>query len=345
MFKRLTINKNLIKSAFCFTAFFLFVAIVAAHPIYPFKFKGNTLNLAQITDVHLDSKTSGGKSQRMFESSQNLLKDAVSQVNNLKDIDLVVFSGDVVNRSDKNDFLKFINIAKGLKAPWYYAAGNHDVGIFGGLSKSDVKSLLNKNSSCLNCNKSDKYYTASSKHFYYRLFLNKNFLILFMDGVIDSEITANGYFPKEELEWLNNQLKNNPDKKTLIVQHFPVVEPFKSVSHVTRNADEYLKILDKYSNVIAVLSGHYHSTKIIQRKNVLHISSPALVEYPNAFRTIKITDLNDSTKFEIRLVETNLKEVQKLSKNRSSNSTLKEGQKCDRNAVIIIKNAQKAFVE
>jgi 3',5'-cyclic AMP phosphodiesterase CpdA len=161
-----------------------------------------------------------------------------------------------------------------------------------------------------------------------------------MDGVIDNEITANGYFPKNELDWLDSQLKNNSGKKVIIVQHFPVVEPFKSVTHKVRNADKYLEIIDKYSNVIAVLSGHYHAAKITRRKNVLHISTPALVEYPNAFREIKITILNDSTKFDIRLIETNLKNVQKLSKSRSKNPTLEEGQKQDRNAVIIIKNSE-----
>jgi len=217
--------------------------------------------------------------------------------------------------------------------------GNHDVGINGGISKQEAMKLWMENSTLRNLR--NLYFNQNS--FYYSYIPNKNFLILFMDGVIDNEITANGYFPREELVWLNNQLKNNPDKKVIIVQHFPVVEPFKSTTHVVRNADEYLGILDKYSNVVAVLSGHYHAAKITQRKNVLHISTPALIEYPNAFRKIKITNLSDSTKIEIRTIETNLKNVQKLSKSRSGNPELKEGKEFDRNAVIIIKNAQKSF--
>ena len=329
MFKNFKINQNLIKSPpLFFILFFFFVTVVTAQPLDIFKFNDNTLDLVQISDVHFDSKSKSGN-KRMLEHSENLFKNAVLQVNNLADADFVVFSGDVVNKSDKSELLKFLNIANSFKVPWYYAPGNHDVGILGGVSKSEIACLFVKNSHCL-----------SKNSLYYSYIPNKNFIILFMDGVIDNEITANGYFPKEKLDWLDNQLKNNRDKKAIIVQHFPLVEPFKSSSHKVRNSDEYLSIIDKYSNVIAVLSGHYHATKITQRKNVLHISTPALVEYPNAFREIKITRLKESTKFDIKLINTNLKDVQKISKSRSKNSTLQEGQEKDRNTVIVIKNQQ-----
>lgn len=324
---------------------FLIINVVVANPIDIFKLHNdNTLDLVQMTDVHLDTKTKSD-SKRMVEESVNLLKDAVSQVNNLKDVEMVVFSGDVINRSDKSEFLKFTSIANSLNVPWYYAPGNHDIGILGGISKPEMLDLwlnnnkqINTKSLCFDNN------NLLNKTLYYSYSPNKNFLILFMDGVITNEITAKGYFPKQELDWLDAQLKLNPDKKVIIVQHFPIIEPYKNNkktdpnSHKVINAGEYLKTIDKYSNVIAVLSGHYHATKITQRKNVLHISTPSLIEYPNAFREIKITRLDDSTKFDIKVIETNLKNVQKLSKSRSKDVELEEGQKQDRNAIITIKN-------
>lgn len=325
-----------------FVLFFLFVSVAGANPFDIFKFNDNTLDIVQISDVHIDTKANGG-SKRMVEYSTELLKDAVSQINSSTNADMVVFSGDVVNRSDKNDFRNFINLANGLKIPWYYAPGNHDIGILGGISKAGVLKLWLENSKLIDkknlCfDDKDNFFYESAAPIYYSYSPNKKFLILFLDGVIDKEITANGYFPKRELAWMDKQIKNNHDKKVIIVQHFPVVEPSKSASHNVRNAAEYLKILDKYDNVAAVLSGHYHYTKITQRNSVLHISTPSLVEYPNAFREIKITNLNNATKFEIKLLETNLKDVRNLSKSRSKNQTLEEGQPTDRNTVIIIKN-------
>lgn len=307
--------------------FFVSTAVVIANPLDIFKFKNdNTLDIVQLTDTHIDSY-SKSDTQRMLGNSTELLKDAINQVNNLNDVDLVVFSGDVMNHSDKNEFLKFIGITNTLRFKWLYAPGNHDVGILGGLSKKGILNVLNKSVPCFN-----------EENLYYSYSPNSKFLVLFMDGIIDNELTSNGYFPKKELAWLDCQLKNNPDKKIIIVQHHPVVEPSKSESHNVRNADEYLETIDKYSNVIAVLSGHYHQTKITQRKNVLHISTPALIEYPNAFREIKITFLNNSTKFDIKFMETSLKNVQQTSKSRSKNYELKEGQAEDRNATITINN-------
>ncbi len=319
----------LISLIFVFT---VFAAIVTAKTE-----QDNTLNIVQLTDVHVDSRIKS-TSSRMIGDSIDLFKDAITQINNLKGNEIVIFSGDVINRPDKKDFNKFVEMANELKVPWYYAVGNHDVGISGGLSRAKIREILNDKSSCLNCNKSNVFHIQNPKSFYYACCpnRNKNFLILFLDGVISNRISANGYFPKEELDWLDKQLKNNPDKKVIIVQHFPVVEPYKSESHRVTNTDEYFKVIDKYKNLIAILSGHYHATKITNRKNVLHINTPALVEYPNAFREIKITDLNNSTKFDIKLIETNLKNIQKLSKSRLENDALKYGQPEDRNAVITL---------
>jgi len=329
--ENIIMKNNVIKLILIFLIF-LSVSVVSAESLNIFGFKNNkTLNFVQITDVHLDNKTNNS-SKRMFEYSADLLKDAVSQVNNLKDAQFVVFSGDVVNRSNKDLFSQFINIANCLNIPWYYLPGNHDVGIFGGVSKREIKKIMSANMAC-----------PAPDSLYYSYSPNKNFLMIFLDGVITNEITANGYFPKQELDWLDKQIKCNRDKKIVIVQHFPVVEPYHSYTHYTRNVEEYFKIIDKYSNVIAVLSGHYHAAKITLRKNVLHISTPSLIEYPNAFRQIKITLLNDGTKFDIKLIETGLKDVRNISKSRSNNPSLEEGKESDRNAVIIIKTAEPAL--
>jgi len=307
-----------IKLIFIFALIFaLYLTTAKANP---FAFlKPHDITIIQLTDVHLDTHSTKSN-QRMLQYSESLLKDAISQINEMNNADIVVFSGDVINHSDKTEFEKFISIANTLKQPWFYAPGNHDVGISGGISKKEITSLLNQ------------------KSLYYSYSPNSDFTLIFLDGVISSGITANGYFPKEELDWLDKTLFENKNKKIIIVQHYPVVEPFKSYSHKVKNADEYLQIIDKHKNVIAVLSGHYHASKITIRKNVLHISTPSLVEYPNSFRKIKITNIQEGTKFEIKTISTRLQEVKELSKNLSGSPTLHEGTKLDQNLTITIKN-------
>ena len=112
------------------------------------------------------------------------------------------------------------------------------------------------------------------------------------------EVSVSGDFTKE---------------KVIIVQHFPVVEPCKSMLHKTLDAKEYLEVLDKHNNVVAVLSGHYHCAKVTQRNNVLHISSPSLVQYPNSFNVINISDDSKKIKVEVKTISTRLENVKEQS--------------------------------
>jgi len=307
-----------IKLIFVFALIFaLYLTTAKANP-FEF-FKPHSISFIQVTDVHLDSHSTKSN-QRMLQYSESLLKDAISQINIMNDVDMIVFSGDVINRPDKTEFEKFISMANTLKKPWFYAPGNHDIGIVRGLSREEISSLIKQNS------------------LYYEYSPNADFCFIFLDGVITSGITANGFFPKEELNWLDETLSKNKTKKVVIIQHYPVVEPFKSYTHKVKNDAEYLQILDKNPNVIAVVSGHYHSSKITLRKNVLHISTPALIEYPNSFRKIKISKTKEGEKVEIKTISTKLIDVKTKSKALSGSPSLHEGTKTDQNITVFLKN-------
>lgn len=254
-----------------------------------------TLNFVQMTDVHLDlrGKNSG---KRDLSSSVALLQDAVNQVNKMKDIDFVVFSGDEINIPSAKNLETFSKIASGLKCPWYVALGNHDVGVNSSFDKNEFYRVLQRY---------NKYQHNILP--YYSFMPKQGYLVLVMDGVIDSKITAHGYFPKEELNWMEKELKANQNLKVIIVQHYPLVEPISSRTHYVLNKQEYLDILDKYSNVVAVITGHYHAGKVSQVNNVVHISTPALVQYPNAFRLISLKDKDSETVMSVELKRTNIK--------------------------------------
>ncbi|MDD3012546.1 MAG: metallophosphoesterase [Candidatus Gastranaerophilales bacterium] len=284
----------------------------------------DTLKFAQLSDVHLDIN---GKNtnRRMLGSSKDLLKDAVKQINCINNIDFVIFSGDQINRPQKDDLLEFINIANNLKTPWYFAFGNHDVGVWSSFNKKKYLKIIKEANCCIKANKS-----------YYSFVPKKGYLVVVMDPVIDTRITANGYVDKQQLKWLDEQLDKNLNSKVLIVEHHPIVEPFESKGHKIINSAEYLDLLKKHNNVIAVLSGHYHATKIKQVGNIVFISTPSLVEYPNAFRIITINKNCNKITFNFEFKETNMKDVQQLSKSLSSSQDLSAGKEKDRNTSIIL---------
>lgn len=240
------------------------------------------IRIVQFSDVHLDTKTPDRK-VRKFAQSIKMFQKAILKVNILSP-NIVVFSGDMVNKPIEKDFDVFLNNAKRIKPKFYPIFGNHDVGVGGGLSKATIISKLNQNFNWLNI-KQPSYYTIKNEY-----------IFIFMDGTTDKKITSNGNFSKEALTFLDKTLTKYSNKKAIIVQHFPLITPFKSASHEVINKEEYLEILDKHKNVIMVLAGHYHSSKTIERNNVLHITTPSMIEYPHAFRCITVnTDKKNVT--------------------------------------------------
>ena len=118
--------------------------------------------------------------------------------------------------------------------------------------------------------------------------------------------------------------------------HTPIIEPFSSPTHRLLNDNEALTILKKYKNPIAIFSGHYHATKIIPKGNLLFVSTPSLVTFPNAFRIIKVTNHKNNVIFDIKLKETNLKEVQTLARMMVMQTDLHYGKEADRNFIYKI---------
>jgi hypothetical protein len=97
------------------------------------------------------------------------------------------------------------------------------------------------------------------------------------------------------------------------------------------------EILNKYKNPIAIFQGHYHGAKITQKGNILYVSCPSMVTYPNAFRLITVTNYRNKVVVDVQEKETRLKDVQKLAKLLIFASNFYTGGENDRNATITIK--------
>lgn len=308
MFKKFL--DNLIVVIMASVLFFIFNSSTSA----------NELTFAQVSDVHY-SRDKINTSYRLNKESCNLLNDTILQINSNKKINFTIFTGDMINKSRKEDLFEFIEIANELKKPWYVAIGNHDINIGGYLSKTKYMEILAKRNKTL----------AKSKKTYYSFIPKKGFKAIILDTIISTRITANGEIDKEQLEWLDSELEKSKNDIILIFMHVPVIEPFASQSHKLLNANEVLNILEKYKNPIAIFSGHYHTTKIIPKGNMIFVNTPSLVSYPNAFRIIKVTNTPKSVIFDIKFKETNLKDIQQLAKMMVFSSDLYYGKENDRN--------------
>jgi len=254
-----------------------------------------------------------------------LLSDAISQVNETPNIDFVMFTGDMINTPYQKELMSFINYANQLKYPWYAVFGNHDICVGGYLSKKLYLDILNSHNKNFSFPKT-----------YYSFVPKKGYKVIGLDSIIDTRITANGQIDETQLKWLDKELARSQNDVVLIFMHNPLVEPLHSESHKVLNADEVLKVINKYKNPIAIFSGHYHTTKITKIGNVLHVSTPSLVSYPNAFRIVKVSSQKDKVVFDIHFKETRIKEVQTRAKMMAFGSHTYYGADADRTATYVL---------
>ena len=280
----------------------------------------NNLRIAQISDAHFSSFEKN-TSYKFLEKSGALLDDAIYQINTSGPYDFVMFTGDLINKPQESELEKFLTHAKNLIYPWYAIDGNHDINIDGPLTKKRFISILG-----------DSNEKMRQKNIYYAFTPKKGYRVICLDSIIDYKITTNGEIPNEEFIWLKNELDTHKKDTLIICTHVPIIEPFSSPNHKLLNEYEVRKLIKSHSNPVLVLQGHYHGTKIKQIDNMLVISCPSLVSYPNSFRIININTNKSKVKVDVFLKETNLKEIQTRARIRMMGSQMLYGEDSDRNA-------------
>jgi len=282
------------------------------------------LKFVHISDVHF-SQELDNTPYKLRKNSPELFDDAIAQINEIPGVSFVMFGGDLVDRAKESELLGFLEHAKNIRAPWYYTFGNHDSMLGGHLTPERYIANVKK----ANPNfKSDKtYYSFSPKNGY---------KVIVLDSIIRDRLTSNGEIPKEELEWLDKELNAAKKQVVLIFLHVPIQEPIAAEHHKMLNSQEVMNVIGKYKNPIAVFQGHYHVSKIKQMNNILFVSTPALVSYPNAFREIKITNEDDKVIFDIKTKNTRLSNLRSQAKLFIVTPEIPEGEESDRNGIYTI---------
>ena len=137
------------------------------------------------------------------------------------------------------------------------------------------------------------------------VFKRGEFVFIALDGAKETIPGTNGYYRESTLKWFDNQLTKYANKKVVVFQHFPILPPTEEKSHQVYRAEDYVAILKKHDNVIAIVSGHYHLNKEKMDNGIYHISSPSLVGVTNPYKIIDIV----TTKGFSPMIYTQLREV------------------------------------
>ena len=283
------------------------------------------LKFAQLSDVHFLADGSN-TTFKMTGESPRLLDDAISQINEYNDIDFVMFTGELIDKSFEKELKAFLPHVEKLNAPWYFAFGNHDRCVGGYLNTLVYLDMVR------NSNPDFKFKKA-----YYSFAPKKNYKVIVLDNIITDEITSNGYIDEEQLKWLKKELDSSKNDTVLIFMHVPVIEPFASPNHKMRNGIVLKQLIESYKNPIGVFQGHYHAAKITQHDNVLYVNSPALVSYPNAFRVVSVTNHKDKVVFDFEWKETRETTIQKMAKILVFSGGIYAGEEKDQTGIYEIK--------
>lgn len=244
----------------------------------------NTLKLIHATDTHLDL----GKPETI-----KWMEMLVKKINrDFPSIDFMLFGGDNFNNNvpGKKDALKFKRIVDALHCPWYSVRGNKE-------------STPKPESDPLNQNDYAKMFFPTDLNVSGRNWKLERgkYTILGIDSTIEQK--NNGIFTSETFSYIENELKNNPTKFYILLDHHPYDNFWGSTTdkdihkYVLNNSGKVKNNLFKYSNLILTLSGHKHLDNVSRENGLTKIATSGFVVPQDAdniddhrFRYIEIQD-------------------------------------------------------
>ncbi len=209
------------------------------------------VKILQLSDSHVFL----GKKEELygFNTFNNLNKviNNIKQNINLSEIDLVLLAGDLIHDDNPKTYETVANIISNLQNPVYWLPGNHD-----------IEEIFNKpfNNNFFNDSK-------------YLEFSHWNIILL--NSAIFGKLLGN--LTKKELSFLENSLQKSKNKNVLVcLHHQPVdVGSFWLDAIGLYNKEAFWEIIEKYSNVKAILFGHIHQEFYSEKKSIKLFGTPS----------------------------------------------------------------------
>jgi len=240
----------------------------------------------------------------LHKESFVIFQDVMKSIKTVPELDLVVFGGDLTDNDDNalSDLPLFLDSIEDVNFKYFAILGDRDADLKNGYTKHDFCAEFRRNG------------FDNPELTYWVQTLDNNMLLIGLDTSVENKFE--GKLPPEELLWLDNTLKSNPDKFTVIVMHHPAFQATisdKTVwkKFVLQNSDEFLKMINKYPQVKLVLSGHHHNYAVKKIAGKLFISLPSVVTYPNSYKILKIYP----GRVEVENKDITFKQIIKKSKN------------------------------
>ncbi|MEO1652027.1 MAG: metallophosphoesterase [Bacteroidota bacterium] len=191
----------------------------------------------QISDLHLHPDENYTYNERLpLLSFKAVLADI--QALNPKP-DFLLFSGDIASDKQEEVYLSVDQMIQATGFPYYWIGGNHD--------DPELMARL-----------ADRLDVHSVPHF-----IHQQWHFILLDSVAKDRKGSYGEFSKKDLKNLARALEGYPDLPSLLVMHhhfLPTGFPWMDNSTL-KDAETFLKLVNKFPQVKAILHGHIHQDK------------------------------------------------------------------------------------
>ncbi len=209
------------------------------------------LNILHISDLHVCKTYSDSLSSTLFgggiQPADNLrycLEKAIRP-----ETDCIFVTGDIVHEGKEEDYRFVHDIFKEITdLPVYSVLGNHD-------NRRESQVLFERNGGVV----------GDYVHFI------KGYRIILMDSSVDEK--EQGEFSGEQLEWLENVLKEPSQNGSILLLHHPLIWPEKGLG---MEQGEALKELLHQGDIIGIFCGHVHQNCIMNYGDIPQIAGDSL---------------------------------------------------------------------
>ena len=200
---------------------------------YQYHTPQEVFRIVQVTDPHLFNDP---KSELLGINTQASFSQVLTEIQQQHyAYDLVLATGDLVQDSSDNGYLRFCENVKSLKKMVFWIPGNHD------FQPKMVEFLTKEN-------------VNAGKH----ILLGEHWQILLLDSQVQG--VPHGQLEPETLAWLKTKLEAHPQRYALVVLHHHLLSTGSAWldQHNLRNPHELAGVLAPFPRVKAILYGHIH---------------------------------------------------------------------------------------
>jgi Icc protein len=209
----------------------------------------SSLIVAQITDIHLFANI---EQKMLGVPTYDALQAVVAHLSQLQHKpNILLITGDLSQDETNESYQELQNLIEPLEIPTYWLPGNHD-------DLPMMQEVLNRPPIY-----ADKSFIAGGWHF---LLLSS-----WRPGCVHGELS------QVSLEWLDTQLQLIGEQPTMIALHHPpcLIDSDWLDAINLRNSEEFLAVIDRYSQIKLVVFGHIHQAFDSQRNGVQYLGSPS----------------------------------------------------------------------